>query len=112
MSLYNFVYKLQRKPEKAKRQILIILLVVSFLILAMFWVFMFKIQVSKTTNVDGSVGASLLGEDQKILSPFAALIDGFKGFKSDIAQKVQSYNQNSVSDSNQIVRPVYELPVD
>ena len=112
MSLYNFVYKLQRKPEKAKRQILIILLVFSFLILAMFWVFMFKNQVSKTTNVAGSSGTSLLGEDQKMLSPFAALIEGFRGFKSDITQKIQIYNQNSVSDSNQVVRPVYELPVD
>lgn len=111
MSLYNFVYKLQRKQAWYKRRVLVGLLVVSFLILVAFWVIMFRSQISKTNNLYSAGGgeAETLGSE-KMMGPVAALIDGFKNLKSDIAGKLSEFRQKT-SEGDTRTRPVYELPM-
>jgi cytoskeletal protein RodZ len=107
MSLYDFVYNLQRKPDRIKKRILIVMLVVSFILLSAFWVFMFKRQVSQTTTYSNSETETVGGDKQNIIAPAAAIIEGLKGLKSDISEKISAFK----STSNKEERPVYELPV-
>ena len=112
MSLYNFLYNLQRKSYQSRKRILVGLVAVSFLFLATFWFFMFKNQVSQGTDPQVSPGSgefSIL--DQKLPGPVAALAEGFKGLKSDIAQKIGEYKTKLDSGTGGNKRPVYELPV-
>lgn len=111
MSLYNFVYNLQRKSKKAKKRILVLLLFFSFAVLLVVWVFMLKSQLSRV-SLSGEAGpAKLLGEDQKLLSPMAALVEGFKGFKNDLTKKIGEY-KGKISAEPEKIRPVYELPIE
>mgnify|MGYP001560423784 FL=1 len=115
MSLYNFVYNLQRKNNKAKKRILVSLLACSFLLLMFFWVVMFKNQLQKIDLSQGSGAAKLLGEEEKMVSPLAALVQGFKSFKKEASDKMGEYG-NMVSKKEEVKiennRPVYELPVE
>lgn len=108
MSLYDFVYNLQRKPARAKKRILVALLIVSFVILSTFWVYMFKRQISRTMISSGGAEETVGGSGNSLIGPAAAIIDGIKGLKSDIAQKISEFK----SESNKKERPVYELPVE
>lgn len=109
MSLYNFLYNLQRKPYQTRKKVLAGLLIFSFLALAAFWVITFKKQVAEGLNGSEESGAAVLGENEKLLSPVAALIDGFKGFKDDIVKKVGEYKAG-LNTADNSARPVYELP--
>ena len=113
MSLYDFIYNLQRKPAKYKKRVLVFLLAVSFLILAVFWFFMFKNQLAQNSGVSSqneTVAGALLGQD-KLLSPTAALIEGFKDLKSEIGQKISQFGQQASPDfEDKRVRGVYQLP--
>ena len=115
MSLYNFVYNLQRKNNKTKKRILIGLLVASFIVLMFFWVLMFKNQLQKIDLSQKSGATKLLGDEEKIVSPLAALIQGFKSLKGSASKKINEYG-NTVSNNkdmeSQKVRTVYELPVE
>ncbi len=106
MSLYDFVYNLQRKPYKTKKRILAGLLIVSFIALSVFWVIMFRSQVTKAPILSGGTEETLGGKDQNLLSPVAALIEGVKGLKSDISNKIGELNIGPSEKE----RPVYELP--
>lgn len=113
MSFYDFIYNLQRRPYQTRKKVLAGLLVFSFLILAVFWVVAFKGQVSGGLNTsEKSASSNILGENEKLLSPAAALIDGFKGFKNDIIKKVGEYKESLNTADNESVRPIYELPVE
>lgn len=78
--------------------------------LAAVWVFMFKNQVSKVSSPQTSGVEKVLGGEGKLLSPLAALAEGFKGFKDDITKKIGEYKLNSPPDEIKNARPVYELP--
>ncbi len=110
MSLYNFIYKLQKKPERSRRQILFGVVAVFFVALIGWWVLMFKDQVSKISSSQNTGVENVLGSEEKLLSPLAALAEGFKGFKSDITQKIGEYKLNSSSNRVEKARPVYKLP--
>lgn len=114
MSLYNFLYKLQRRPAKYKIRVLISLLVACFVVLAVFWVVMFKSQVLKTnsdySSNNGSPTIATVGSES-MMSPLTALVDGFKSFQADVSNKIKDLGQqlgNSSQDARS--RPVYELP--
>ena len=78
MSLYDFIAGLQKKSEKTKKRVLMGLLAVSFLILAVFWVIIFKQEVSSVSRTNKSQNvASALGKTDNILTPLAALVGGF-----------------------------------
>ena len=113
MSLYDFIYNLQRRPAKYKKRILVFLLAVSFVILAVFWFFLFKNQLAQNSGVfpkNETVAGALLGQD-KLLSPTAALIEGFKDLKSEIGQKISQFGQTgSAGFEDKRVRGVYKLP--
>ncbi len=113
MSLYNFVYNLQRKPKKTKERILVGFLAASFIVLVTIWFFMFKNQLSQTRTALTPTSAKLLGEDQGLLSPLATLLQGFRGFKNDITQKIGEYRSNNApATDSENIRPVYELRVE
>ena len=110
MSLYNFIVKLRRKPDHKKKQVVVFLLAVSFVILAAFWVVMFKrdfYNVSQSGQKSDKVAQ--YGDD--VLSPLAALIGGFKNLKKDFSAKTSDLF-NNVKKDNVPARPVYELPID
>lgn len=115
MSLYNFVYNLQRKNNKTKKRILVGLLAISFIVLMFFWILMFKNQLQKIDLSQKSGPAKLFGDEEKIVSPLAALVQGFKSLKSDASKKINEYG-NTVSNNKEVesqkVRTVYELPVE
>ena len=71
---------------------------------------MFKDQVSKISSPQNTGAARILGSEEKLLSPLAALTEGFKSFKSDITQKIGEYKLNSSSSQIENARPVYKLP--
>ena len=106
MSLYDFIYNLQRKPYKTKKRILAGLLVVSFILLSVFWVFMFKRQISRTAINLGGLEETVGGNNQGLIGPAAAIIEGIKGLKSNISQKIEELK----SASNKKERTVDELP--
>ena len=112
MSLYNFLYNLQRKSYREKRRVLFGLLTISFIFLAVLWVFMFKNQVSRGTK---SVSTSNLDEvsvlEEKMPGPTAALLEGFKGLKDDITRKIGEYKLKSDLKTNGETRSIHELPV-
>ncbi len=117
MSLYNFIYNLQRKPDHAKKRVMIVLLVFCFIILSAFWVFMFKRQVSGVDVFSLKPRSqNQLAEPTKseLLSPVAALLEGFKGLKSDITAKLKDatsrLSDSTTSPSETRARKVYELP--
>ena len=112
MSLYNFIYNLQKKSERTKQRILIALLLVSFFVLAGFWVWLFKNQVAQISSPQVSGAERVLGGEGKLLSPLASLVEGFKGFKNDVTQKISEYKLNSLSNKIENARPVYELPIE
>lgn len=76
---------------------------------------MFKSQLRKVDLSQGSGVTKLLGEEEKMASPLAALVQGFKSFKKDATNKISEYG-NSVSNGGQEKvekeRTVYELPVE
>lgn len=112
MSFYDFLYNLQRKPYQTRKKVLAGLLIFSFLALAAFWVTTFKKQVSEGLDTsEKSVSSNILGENEKLLSPAAALVDGFKGFKDDIIKKVGEYKESLNTADNESIRPIYELPI-
>lgn len=87
------------------------LVVFSFLALAVFWVVMFKSQVSGGLNFSETSGETeFLGQSKNLLSPAAALIDGFKNLKDDVVKKVSEYKANGAPAAGENARPVYELP--
>lgn len=106
MSLYDFVYNLQRKPERAKKTIWTALLIFSFIILLTFWVFMFKKQVYQISANSNGKTETVGGNSNNLIGPAAAIIEGIKGLKSDISQRVGKLK----STPDQKERPVYELP--
>ena len=114
MSLYDFIYNLQQKPAKQKKRILIFWLTMSFLVLAIFWFYMFKNQLAQNSGVFSkteTVSGAVLGQD-KLLSPTAALIEGFKDLKSEIGQKISQFGQTgSAGFEDKRLRPIYKLPV-
>lgn len=113
MSLYNFIYQLQRKSERTKQRILIALLAVSFFVLAGFWVWLFKREVAQISSSPVSGAERVLGSEGKLLSPLASLVEGFKGFKQDLADKITEYKTGWEANQNdKKERPVYELPVE
>ncbi len=71
---------------------------------------MFKNQLNRIRIAEAPPAAKFLGQDQKLLSPVAALIEGFKGFKSDVTRKIGEYKSSNVSTDMENTRPVYELP--
>ena len=113
MSLYDFIYNLQQKPAKQKKRILIFWLAMSFLVLAIFWFYMFKSQLAQNSGVfpqNETVAGALLGQD-KLLSPTAALIEGFKDLKSEIGQKISQFGHHASSGfEDKRVRGIYQLP--
>ncbi len=104
MSLYDFVYNLQRKPDRVKKRILAVLLIVSFILLSIFWVLMFKKQVSQTA-INSNKEIETVGGSQNLMGPAAAIIEGIKGLKSDISKKIGEFKSGPPAE-----RPVYELP--
>lgn len=116
MSLYNFVYNLQRKNNKTKQRILVGLLAFSFLVLMFFWVLIFKNQLKKVDITGGSGVTKLLGEEEKMVSPLAALVQGFKSFKKEASNKVDELKsgvaQSESQDKIETNKPAYELPVE
>ncbi len=113
MSLYNFLYKLQRRPAKYKVRVLIGLLAACFLVLVVFWVIMFKDQVLRTNGDYSNAGESPTATvgSQDMMSPLTALVDGFKGFQADVAGKVKDLSQQIQNGSPDVrTRAVYELP--
>ncbi len=110
MSLYDFILKLRKKPDHRKKQVLIFLLAVSFIILAVFWATMFKRDYYNVSGSDQkSDQAVQYGDD--VLSPLAALIDGFKNFKKDFSARTSDLiNSASIKKDNVKAREVYELP--
>ena len=112
MSLYNFIVKLRKKPDHKKKQVLIFLLAVSFIILAVFWVTMFKrdyYNVSESGQKSDKVAQ--YGDD--ILSPLAALVNGFKNLKQDFSARTSDLiNNASIKKDSAPTRGVYELPVE
>ncbi|MFY9492906.1 MAG: hypothetical protein WAP55_00235 [Minisyncoccia bacterium] len=113
MSFYNFIYNLQKKSERTKQRILIALLVVSFFVLAGFWVWLFKNQVAQISSSPMSGAERVLGGEGKLLSPLASLAEGFKGFKQDLTDKITEYKTGwEASQNDKKERPVYELPIE
>jgi cell shape-determining protein MreC len=110
MSLYNFIVKLRKKPDHKKKQVLIFLLAVSFIILAVFWVTMFKRDYYNVSD-SGQKSDSAVQYGDDVLSPLAALVDGFKNFKKDFSARTGDLF-NNVKKDNAPERPVYELPVE
>ena len=117
MGLYDFIYNLQRKPDRAKKRVMIALLVFCFVMLSAFWVFMFRRQVSgvdifslkaKAKNQPAAAAGA------ELLSPVAALAGGFKGLKSDLSAKLGEFSEllskqtNSPSETR--ARQIYKLP--
>lgn len=119
MSLYDFILKQQQKSQEAKKRILVFLLVVSFIILAAVWVFIFKNQIRQANLSNLSASSdSLQRQDNQdlrsgLISPLAALKDGVIAFKNDLAAKIDFFKTTSESVKNfqeQRIRKVYELP--
>ena len=71
---------------------------------------MFKNQVSKVSSPQASGAERVLGGEGKLLSPLAALAEGFRGFKGDIIKKIGEYKLNESPDEIKNARPIYELP--
>jgi hypothetical protein len=106
MSLYDFVYNLQRKSERTKKGIWTALLIFSFIILSAFWVFMFKKQVYLISANSNGETETVGGNSNSLIGPAAAIIEGIKDLKSDISQKIGKLE--SAPDTKE--RQVYELP--
>lgn len=126
MSLYNFVYNLQRKNNKTKKNILVGLLAISFIVLMFFWILIFKSQLQKI-DPSQSGSAKLLGDEEKIISPLAALVQGFKNLKTDASKSISEYKNSVLKNGatsqnidssqgqeikNEKTRTVYELPIE
>lgn len=117
MSLYNFIYNLQRKSDHAKKRVMILLLVFCFIILSAFWVFMFRRQVSGVNIFSlkpAQKNQPAEAAKPELLSPVAALVEGFKGLKSDIAAKLKDATGrlpgSTAAPSDSRVRKIYQLP--
>ena len=112
MSLYNFIVRQRKKPDHKKKQVLIFLLAVSFIILAVFWVTMFKRDYYNVSQSgQKSDQTAQYGDD--VLSPLAALVDGFKNLKKDFSARTSDLiNSASIKKDSAPARPVYELPID
>lgn len=110
MSLYDFILKLRKKPDQKKKRVLVFLLAVSFIILAAFWVVMFKRDFYNAIGSGQKSGQAVqYGDD--VLSPLAALVDGFKNLKENFSAKTNDLF-NNVKKDNAPARSVYELPVE
>jgi len=121
MGLYDFILKQQKKPPEAKKRILVFLLIISFIILATAWIFIFQSQIKQTNLTDFSASsdssAQLGGQDLKsgLISPLAALKDGVIAFKNDVFEKIDLFKTTAESIKNfkeQRIRKVYELPIE
>lgn len=116
MGLYETIENLQNKSEGARRRILLLLLVISFVLLVSLWVFTIKKQVvNQNGSLFGVVPDNQKGTSDKnkqsnsgLLEPLASLKEGLSVVISDIKNatvEALSSNEEVLQQEGEIEQP-------
>lgn len=92
MGLYESLDKLQQKPESTKRKILIVLILISFVLLAGLWATNLRKRIAGDTLLAPNTNET---EDKssaaQVAGPLTSLKDGFLLIISDVRQKTSEF---------------------
>lgn len=112
--LYDFIAKLQRKPERIKRQVLVALTILAAVLLAVGWLATVKGRLGaaqlnslKTTEISSPAAGQEI-ESRNLPGPLAALKSGLELVFSDAKDKLGDLLKASETTGSQ--RAIYQLP--